>query len=342
MDLWRMILSEHANIEELCREVLEATGTGPNSRAELFADLEDELDRHITAKQNVLYPALARDGRTETYLHELDEEHNDIRRRLDALSAHPDKNSRQWALDFKELVGVIRHAFSLEENGALVAAHGVISAREANELRRAYEREKIASYEASRWHMPQAMMPSRYGMPTGMTFGILAGVLAIGGAALAWSLSRSGQSRANRPLRPAPRRPQPPFPLDSGVVDRSLSRRGMEGRASSGTRSMSGGMGSSNMGSSGGMAPSRSMGGASGSADRSMPGDTGAAGSGAGSDEPWFNSANPPHAPSGLSSPLQPGGTVPGTSPASSVGSVGTGGGPTENRDTGSMKGEGR
>ncbi|WP_243372788.1 hemerythrin domain-containing protein [Microvirga solisilvae] len=305
MDLWRMILSEHANIEELCREVLEATGTGPNSRAELFADLEDELDRHIAAKQNVLYPALARDGRTETYLHELDDEHNDIRRRIGRLSTQPNKNTREWALDFKELVGVIRHAFSLEENGALVAAHGIISAREANELRRAYEREKIASYEASRWHMPQAMMPSRYGMPTGMTFAILAGAFAIGGAALAWSMSQGGQSRSNRPLRPAPRRPQPPFPLDSGVVDRSLSRRGMEGRASTGS-------------------------------PRSMPRDTRA-----GSEENWFSSANPPRAPSSLSTPLQPGGTVPGTSPASSVGSMGTGGGQTENRDTGAMKKEG-
>jgi len=326
MDLWRMILSEHANIEELCREVLEATATGPNSRAELFADLEDELDRHITAKRNVLYPVLAQDGRTETYLHELDDEHRDIRRRLDALSARPDKNSRGWALDFKELVGVIRHAFSLEENGLLATAHGLISAREANELRRAYEREKIAFYEAERWHLPHAMMPSRYGMPTGMTFGILAGALAIGGALLAWNMAGSTPSRANRPLRPARRRPQPPFPLDSGVVDHSLSRRGMEGRASSGSRGMPGS----------GAGQARSAG-----TSRPTSGDTGATGSGAGSDERWFSSANPPQAPSGLSTPLQPGGTAPGSSPASTVGSVGTGGAPTEGRGTGAMKGEG-
>lgn len=351
MDLWRMILSEHANIEELCQEVLEASPHGPNSRAELFADLEDELDRHIAAKQNVIYPALAEDGRTETYLQELDDEHRDIRRRLDALSAQPDKNSRQWALDFKELVGVIRHAFSLEENGALVAAHGIFTRQEADSLRRAYEREKIASYEASRWHMPSAMMPSRYGMPTGITFGVLAGALAIGGAALAWSMSRNGQTRANRPLRPAPRRPQPPFPLDSGVVDRSLSRRGMEGRASSGPMGMAGSRGSTQQGMAGsgvsgsGMGASRpagSTGATAGGTDRPTSGETAATGSGAGSDEHWFSSANPPQAPSGLSTPLQPSGTVPGGSPAASVGSVGTGGAPTENRDTGSMKSDGR
>ncbi len=330
MDLWRMILSEHSNIEELCREVLAATPTGPNSRAELFADLRDELERHIAAKQHVLYPALAHDGRTETYLHELDDEHRDIQRRLAELSAQRNKNTRQWALDFKELAGVIRHAFSLEENGALVTAHGLMSAEEARTLQRAYERERIASYEASRWHMPQAMMPSRYGMPTGMTFGILAGALAIGGAALAWSLTRSGQSRANQPLQPARRRPQPPFPLDSGVIDPSLSRRGMEGRASSGATGMQRGMGQREAESSHVM----------GSSTMDRPASAGAAatGSGAGSDENWFSSANPPRAPSGLSTPLQPGGTVPAGGPAASAGSVGTGGGPTENRDTGSKR----
>ena len=45
MDLWQMVTNDHANIEELCREVLRATGSGPNSRAELFDDLQDELER---------------------------------------------------------------------------------------------------------------------------------------------------------------------------------------------------------------------------------------------------------------------------------------------------------
>jgi hypothetical protein len=331
MDLWQMVLADHANIEELCREVMKASPSGPNSRAELFADLEDELDGHLRAKENVLYPALEHDSHTETYLFELNEEHKDIRRRLAALSRHPDKNSRQWALDFNELAGVIRHAFSLEENGLLVTAHGVVHPREAETLRRAYEREKMAFYESSRWHLPQAMMPSRYGMPTGMTFGILAGLLAMGGAAVAWNMTRQGRTayRSNAPLHPARRRPEPPFPLESGVIDRSLSRGGMEGRASTGARATT-------SRSSGAMSSDRMSGRAETGMERDMTGRTDDR-----TAEHRFSSANPPHAPSGLSTPLQPGGTVPGGAPASSVGSVGTGGGQTENRDTGSLKREG-
>lgn len=54
-----------------------------------------------------------------------------------------------------------------------------------------------------------------------------------------------------------------------------------------------------------------------------------------------FSSANPPKAPSGLSSGLQPGGVIPAGGPAVSEGAIGTGGGQTPG-DTGSKKTEGR
>ena len=54
-------------------------------------------------------------------------------------------------------------------------------------------------------------------------------------------------------------------------------------------------------------------------------------------DEP-AKTAPPPHAPGGLSTSLQPGGTVPGGGPGASVGSIGTGGGPTAGASSGSAK----
>jgi hypothetical protein len=46
----------------------------------------------------------------------------------------------------------------------------------------------------------------------------------------------------------------------------------------------------------------------------------------------------PPHPPSGVSTALQPGGTVPGGGPGASVGSLGTGGGPTAGAPSGAVK----
>ena len=358
MDLWQMVVSDHANIEELCREVLKATGTGPNSRSELFDDLQDELERHVAAQQNVLYPALAHHDRTATYVADLQRKQDEILRQVDELAARPDKDSHDWAVDFKDLTGSIRHAFTLEENGVMIVARGVFSPSELKSLQRDYERERIASLESSRWHMPQAMMPSRYGLPTGTVFGVLAGVMAVGAGALLWSMNRSGSmgSRQSQPMRPAPRRPEPPFPLDSGVIDRRLEgSRAAAGRASTTTHmSSTAGTSSASRASSARVFGQEGQG--AGQADDAL---LHGAGSGAGkgtgpaasatpaaggspSDDNWFSSAHPPRAPSGLSTPLQPGGTLPAGGPAASAGSIGTGGAQTGGTDSGGLKRDGR
>lgn len=316
MDLWQMVLADHANIEELCREILRATDSGPNSRSHLFSELDREMERHIRAKESVLYPALAHDDRTGSYLSDLGREQEDIRQRLDDLADDPDKDSRDWALNFKELVSAIRHYFTLEQNGVLMVARSTIEPQEAEALRRAYERAKIASLEARRWHMPESVMPSRYGLSTGSVFGVLAGVAALGAAALLWR-GRT-QSRQNRPLQPVRSQPAAPFPLRSRVVNLGQGRSGMAPAMGRGS-DLEGDLGDDAM--------------LHGAGSRDQAG---------GSDENWFSSANPPRAPSGLSTPLQPGGLAPGGGPGASVGSIGTGGGQTTNRDTGSLKRDGQ
>ncbi|WP_114944975.1 hemerythrin domain-containing protein [Microvirga calopogonii] len=350
MELWQMVVADHANIEELCREVLRATGSGPNSRTELFADLQDELERHFAAQQNVLYPALSTHERTASYLTDLESKQEEILRELDRLAARPDKNSADWAADFKELTGSIRHAFTLEENGVMIVARGAFSPDELKHLWRRYERERIASYEAGRWHMPQAMMPSRYGLPTGTVFGVLAGLAAIGAGALLWNMTRSGRagSRQNRPLHAAPRRPQPPFPLDRGVIDRSLegSRRGAMGQAPSGARTYRAAGSSAAAGAGTATGTTSNNPGSSATEDEALlhgaGGGAAPAAGGSPSDDTWFSSAHPPRAPSGLSTPLQPGGTLPAGGPAASTGSIGTGGAQTGGADSGSLKRDGQ
>lgn len=192
MDLWQMVWADHANIRELCREVLRATGSGPNSRASLFAELDVELERHIRAKERVLYPVLEKDDRTRGYLPELRREQKEIRRRLDELAAMPDKRGRRWAYEFKDLVSDVSHLFTLEEGGVMTMARAVVAPEDHETLRRSFEREKIAAIEARRWHIPETLVPARYGLPNGAVLGVLAGVAAVGAAALLWQ--RYGES----------------------------------------------------------------------------------------------------------------------------------------------------
>ena len=128
MDLWQMVSADHANIRELCREVLRATGGGPNSRANLFEDLDDEVERHIGAMESVLYPALSHHLQTSQHLAELTQQHEEIRDRLHGLAAYPNKNSRTWALDFKELESALTHSrVELDQLTQKVIAAGIAS-----------------------------------------------------------------------------------------------------------------------------------------------------------------------------------------------------------------------
>jgi hypothetical protein len=340
MDLWQMVLTDHANILELGREVLRTTGTGPNGRAGLFEELDVELERHFRAEERAIHPVLARDDRTRNYLTELDQKRQEIRRRMDDLSGMPDVNGRDWAQDFKQLMGMVSHLFTLEEGGVMTLARTVIEPHELDTMRLAYEREKIASIESRRWHMPQAMMPSRYGASTGMTFGVLAGVAAVGAAALLWSQTRQRSSSSNRRLQPVRRQPEPPFPLQSGVIDNRLSRSGGMGRPTTGSTTPGAAAERASM------AGATTAGGAMArqgfaSGDEARPPATPATGHAVGGpsqDTSWFSSANPPRAPSGLSTGLQPGGLAPGGGPAASTGSIGTGGAQTGGQDAGSLK----
>jgi hypothetical protein len=324
MDLWQMVSVDHANIRELCREVLRATGGGPNSRANLFEDLDDEVERHLSAMESVLYPALSHHPQTREHLSELEHQHEEIRDRLHGLAAYPNKNSRTWALDFKELESTLTNHFDREEHGVLTIARTTLAPQEAETLRRSFERAKIASLQARRWHLPEAVMPGRYGLSTGAVLGVLGGVVAIG-AAIGWSMAQKSPKHAG-PLRPARRRPQPPFPLQSGVVDTRLERSRTQGQTPTGRPS----------------AGQTSTGSGMGADAAAMPGTSSGMGATAASSDSGFSSANPPRAPSGLATGLQPGGVAPGGGPGASVGSIGTGGGSTGGHDSGSLKRDGR
>ncbi|HEV7254905.1 MAG TPA: hypothetical protein VGN97_17620 [Mesorhizobium sp.] len=58
--------------------------------------------------------------------------------------------------------------------------------------------------------------------------------------------------------------------------------------------------------------------------------------------DPGFMPNEPVGGAAGLATTLQPGGTLPGGGPATSEGSIGTGGGQTADRDSGSLKRDGR
>jgi hypothetical protein len=200
MDLWQLIGSYRANILELTDEVSGALGGGTKSRSRLFRALEGELERYMGAMESVVHPVLAQDPRTETYLEDLEREHADIRLHLDALAAVKAKDTREWARRFRAFVFALEHYFSLQEHGAFTVARSTLADR-TEALRRAYEREQIASLQAQRWHIPKALVPARYGVSAGTALGVVLGVLTIAVAAVAWRQQPATPQRDAREIK---------------------------------------------------------------------------------------------------------------------------------------------
>ncbi len=85
MDLWQMIVNDHANIADLCGEIPRAFPDGVRSRERLFSELDTELRRHLEAEEESLYDALEDHDRAERLVAELEHEHEEIERRLGEL-----------------------------------------------------------------------------------------------------------------------------------------------------------------------------------------------------------------------------------------------------------------
>jgi hypothetical protein len=211
MDLWQLVEHYRLNIMELTREIAGALGEGGvKTRRRLFRELEREVERYLDAMEAVVHPALARDERTESYVADLDHEHQEIRRFLGELAAVEPKDSRTWTRRFQALVFALDHYFGLQQHGALTVARSTL-APHAEALRRAFEREQIAAIQSQRWHIPKAAVPARYGISTGVALGTIAGVIGVALAAVAWRRRPAEaeltawdvreRSRANRALR---------------------------------------------------------------------------------------------------------------------------------------------
>jgi len=185
MNLWQLVEHNRANLKELTREVAGSIGTkGVKTRHHLFRELEREVERYLEAMEEAVHPALASDERTRSDVAELEHEHEDIRRFMRDLATVESKDTPTWTRRFQALVLALDHYFNLEQR-ALAVALSTLEPH-ADALRRAFEREQIASLLSRRRHVPKAMVPERYGVSMPLALSTIAGVLGLAFVAAAW------------------------------------------------------------------------------------------------------------------------------------------------------------
>lgn len=144
MDLWELITNDHANIDEMFREVLGAVEASDRDRR--FDQLRHDLDRHTRAEEDVFYPALERHDATRHYAARARREHAEVKRMAEQLS-HGQKDNEDWTRRLEQLQQRVRHHVQEEEGEIIPAAQSVLDDRQIKELLQRMERDMIGTLQ---------------------------------------------------------------------------------------------------------------------------------------------------------------------------------------------------
>ena len=139
-DIIDLVLQDHHAVEHLF-DKLEAAAEAAE-QAKLFAQVKEELERHASAEEKVLYPRVRKDepeGAEE--VKDANEEHDQIRESLKEVEEH-DAGTELFMLAVAQLVATTKHHVGVEEAELLPDFRNNSEASERESLGRRFEEAK--------------------------------------------------------------------------------------------------------------------------------------------------------------------------------------------------------
>ena len=143
-DIIDLVLQDHRAVDQLFGELEAANGAVDQTK--LFSQVKDELERHASAEEKVLYPRVrkeASEGKEETK--DAIEEHAEIRQSLGEVEEH-EAGTELFTLAVTQLVATTKHHVGVEETELLpdFRANSELSEREELGLRFEEAKTKVA------------------------------------------------------------------------------------------------------------------------------------------------------------------------------------------------------
>jgi hemerythrin superfamily protein len=139
-DIIDMVLHDHRTVEQLFDKLVAATGA--DEQTQLFAQVKEELERHTSAEEKVLYPRVRKDvpeGVEE--VKDANEEHDQIRESLKEVEEH-EAGTELFTLAVAQLVATTKHHVGVEETELLPDFRDNTSVSERESLGRRFEEAK--------------------------------------------------------------------------------------------------------------------------------------------------------------------------------------------------------
>ncbi len=136
-DIIDLVLKDHLAVAQLFDKLLAAEGA--DDQARLFAQVKEELGRHASAEEKVLYPRVRKEdptGREE--VKDAVGEHDQIRESLKEVEEH-EAGTELFSLAVTQLVATTKHHVAVEEGELLPDFRDHSELSERQELGRRFE-----------------------------------------------------------------------------------------------------------------------------------------------------------------------------------------------------------
>ena len=134
------IKKEHRKTDQEIAELEKRVrGRRDNSLEPLFVPMKQELLGHMAAEEKLLYPPLEKEAKLKEKIADAREEHDEIRKYLDRLTAGGEMSEAEWTRTLQMMKQEITHHVEEEEKEILPAAERMFDRQRLIDLGREFE-----------------------------------------------------------------------------------------------------------------------------------------------------------------------------------------------------------
>ena len=132
------LAGEHAEMSSLIERVA-TSSEGSRIREALFPEIRKSLLAHARGEEEEFYPELERFPELGPLIEQSRQEHKEIESYLERLGSG-NKSTREWRLQFEELMAAVESHVDMEENQLFPKAKDLLTSGQADEILERYER----------------------------------------------------------------------------------------------------------------------------------------------------------------------------------------------------------
>lgn len=149
MDALELLENDHQKVLGMLEKLDQTTERAVKTRDETFAKLKEELEVHAHVEENIFYPAVRSESKTNALTLAAYEQHHVAKILLDELSGLP-VDSERWTAKLKVLKDSVEHHIEEEREEIFPEARSVLTQEQLDALGERMEAEKTHYQESPR------------------------------------------------------------------------------------------------------------------------------------------------------------------------------------------------